>query len=49
MCLNIQDSEYPSSPKYAKIPNMAKFRIWQGSQCALHSVLNMPEYALAEF
>ena len=27
MCLNKQDSEYPSGPKYAKILNMAKFWI----------------------
>ena len=32
MCLNKQDSEYASDPKYAKILNMAKFCIWQGSQ-----------------
>ena len=53
MCIYKQDSEYASGPKYAKILNMEKFRIWQGSQYAamrtLYSVLNMPEYALAEF
>ena len=28
MCLNKQDSEYASGPKYAKILNMAGFTIW---------------------
>ena len=49
MCLYKQDSEYASGPKYAKI------LIWQSSKYgrvlnvrALHSVLNMPEYALTE-
>ena len=27
-----QDSEYALGPKYAKILNMEKFWIWQGSQ-----------------
>ena len=51
MYLNKQDSEYALGPKYAKILNMAKFWIWQDSQYAsvLHSVLDMSEYALAEF
>ena len=31
MCLCKQDSEYAMGPKYAKILNMAKFLIWQGS------------------
>ena len=30
MCLDKQDSEYASGPKYAKIVNMAKFWIWHG-------------------
>ena len=34
ICLNKQDSEHASSPKYAKILNIAKFWIWQGSQYA---------------
>ena len=32
MCLDKQDSEYASGPKYGKILNMAKFWICQGSQ-----------------
>ena len=43
MCLKKQDSEYASGPKYAKILNMAKFRIWQGSQYP--SVTERSEYA----
>ena len=49
MGLYKQDSEYALGPKYAK------FWIWQSSEYgwvlnmrALHSVLNMPEYALTE-
>ena len=38
MCLNKQDSENATGPKYDKILNMAKCLIWQ---CSLHSVLNM--------
>ena len=37
---NKQDSEFAYGPKYAKILNMAKFWIWQGSQyvsISLHS------------
>ena len=34
---------YALGPKYDKILNMAKFRIWQGSQYA--SVTHRPEYA----
>ena len=34
MCLYKQDSEYALGPKYAKIQNMAKFWIWQGSPYA---------------
>ena len=34
MCLNKQDSEYSSGPKYTKILYMAKFWIWQVSQYA---------------
>ena len=34
MCLNKQDSEYASGPKYAKILNIAKFLICQGAQYA---------------
>ena len=44
MCLYKQDSEYTSAPEYAQIRNMAEF-----SMPALHSALNMPEYALIEF
>ena len=43
MYLNKQDSEQASGPKYAKILNMAKFSVWQGSQCA--SVTQRSEYA----
>ena len=32
MCLNKQDPEHALDPKYVKILNIAKFRIWQGSQ-----------------
>ena len=31
MCLNKQDSEYASGPKYAKILNITAFWIWDGS------------------
>ena len=34
ICLNIQGSEYASSPKYVKILNMGKFWILLGSQYA---------------
>ena len=40
--LNKQDSEYAYT-KYAKILNLTKFWIWQGSQYA--SVLQRSEYA----
>ena len=43
MCLNKQDSEYALGPKYAEIPNMAKFWIWQVSQLA--SIAQRSEYA----
>ena len=42
MCLNKQDSEYSSGPKYAKLLNMTKFWIWKGSQYA--SVTQCSEY-----
>ena len=32
MCLYKQNSEYTSSTKYAKILNMGKFWVWQGSR-----------------
>ena len=48
MCQNKQDCEHTWSPKYAKILNMAKFWIWQGSQY-VRIKLNIPEYALTEF
>ena len=48
MFLNKRDSQYASGPEYAEILN-----IWQNSEydrvlnmTALHSVLNIPEYAL---
>ena len=44
MCLNQQDSEYASGPKYAKNLNMAKFWIRQGSPYA--SVTQRSEYAI---
>ena len=48
MCLNKQDSEYASGPKYAKILNMAQSseygRVF--NMQVLHSVLNKSEYAL---
>ena len=34
MCLKKRNTEYASGPKDAKILNMAKFWIWQGSQYA---------------
>ena len=37
-------SEYASGPKYAKILNMAKFLIWQGSQYS--SVKHRSEFAI---
>ena len=43
VCLNKQDSEYASGPKYVKILNMAKFWIWQRSQFS--SVTQGSEYA----
>ena len=43
MRLYKQDSEYTSGPKYDKILNIAKFWIWQGSQCA--SVTQRSGYA----
>ena len=42
MCRNKQNSEHDLGTKYAKILNIANFQIWQGSQYALRSVLNMP-------
>ena len=47
ICLNVPyktGSEYTSGPKYTRIVNMGEF-----SMRALHSVLNIPEYALTEF
>ena len=41
MWLNKQGSEYVSSPKYAKILDMAKLWIWQGSQ---YVSITQPEY-----
>ena len=43
MRLYEQDSEYTSVPKYAKILNVVKFWIWQGSQYA--NVTQRSEYA----
>ena len=43
VCLNKQDSEFASGPKYVKILNMAKFWIWQRSQFS--SVTQGSEYA----
>ena len=42
MCLNKWDSEYASGPKYSEYGRVLNMR-------ELHSVLNMQEYALAEF
>ena len=42
MCLNKWDSEYASGPKYSEYGRVLNMQ-------ALHSVLNMQEYALAEF
>ena len=42
MCLNKQDSECASGPKYPKLLNMTKFWIWQGSQYAFRICPNMP-------
>ena len=52
MCLNKQDSEYPSRPKYHdKILNMTKSSEYDRvlNMRGLHSVLNMSEYVLIEF
>ena len=50
MYLYKQHSEYASGHKYAKILNMAKFWIWQGSQYAsVTQRSNIPEYSLTEF
>ena len=46
-CLYKQNSEYALDPKYAKILNIAKFWMWQGSQYA--NISQHSEYALAEF
>ena len=43
MCPNKKDPEYATGPKYAKILNMAKFRIWQGSRYG--SVTQRSKYA----
>ena len=43
VCLYRQNYEYASGPKYAKILNMLKFRIWQDSQ--YESVTQRSEYA----
>ena len=43
MCLNKHDSEYASGPKYARLLNMSKFWIWQGSQYG--NVTQRSEYA----
>ena len=43
ICLNKQGSEFSLGPRYAKILNMAKFWIWQGSQYV--SVTQDSEYA----
>ena len=50
MCLDKQDSEYASGPKYGKILNMAKFWICHRvlNIGAFHGLLNMPEYVLTE-
>ena len=47
LCINMPKetgSEYASGPKYAKILNMAKFLIWQGSQYS--SVKHRSEFAI---
>ena len=50
MCKYKHDSEYASGPKYVKTLNMAKLEYGRVlSMGVLHSVLNMPEYALTEF
>ena len=50
ICLNKQDSEYASGPKYAKILNKANSEYGRIlNMRTLYSVLNMPEYALTEF
>ena len=43
MCLYKRYSEWASAPRYAKILNMAKFWLWQGSQYA--NVTQRSEYA----
>ena len=42
MYLNKQNSEYPSSPKYAKILQITEFWLWQRSQ--YESVTQHSEY-----
>ena len=44
ICLNKRNSEYASGPKYAKILNMPKIWIWQGSEYS--SVTQRSEYAI---
>ena len=44
MCLYKQDFEYAWGPKYAKSSEYGRVL----NMLALHSVLNMPEYALTE-
>ena len=48
MCLNKQDSEYASGPKYAKIHGKI-LSVRFLNMRALHSVLNMPEHTVTEF
>ena len=45
MCLHKQDFKYALGLKYAKILNCGRVLNMQ----MLHSMLNMPEYTLAEF
>ena len=50
MRLNKQDSEYALGPNYSKILNIAKFWICKVlNMKALHSILEIQEYALTEF
>ena len=49
MCLYKQDFEYALGSKYAKILNISSEYGRVPNMRALHSVLNMPEYALTDF
>ena len=54
ICLCKQDLEYASGPEHAKMLNIVKFWIWQGSQYVnvtqrSEYSQDIPKYALTEF